>query len=206
VSTKASDSAFQSHSNKSSGLPASGGGGPSNKSSANTRSRKDEEAVLKLFGNQRHHKKDEFTDWCTEALSKFQSSIDVPTFFAFLKDVESPFDVNDYVRSYLGESKETREFAKQFVEKRSFYRNRAKKEASEELMWGPAPAITPSANKAPHSVGASSNPNGEADAAGLAKAGKKKKKGKRVDSSILGFTVQADPDRINAGEIEQLDE
>ena len=55
----------------------------------------------------------------------------VPTFIAFLKDVESPFDVNDYVRQYLGDSKETREFAKHFVEKRSYFRNKAKKEANE---------------------------------------------------------------------------
>lgn len=53
----------------------------------------------------------------------------VPTFVTFLKDIESPFDVNDYVKSYLGESKESRDFAKQFLEKRSFYRNKAKKQS-----------------------------------------------------------------------------
>lgn len=51
----------------------------------------------------------------------------VPTFVAFLKGLESPFDVNDYVRSYLGENKESREFAKNFLEKRSYYRNQGKK-------------------------------------------------------------------------------
>lgn len=35
--------------------------------------------------------------------------------------------------------------------------------------------------------------------------GKKKKKMTKVDSSVLGFTVHAAPDRINIGEIEQLD-
>ena len=146
----------------------------------------------------------------------------------FLKDIESPYEVNDYVRSYLGENKDSRDFAKHFLEKRSFYRNKAKQQASEvwsslntydcclstkiifqELMWGPAPAITPSANK---SNASSSNLSGHGVAesnnvddlnAKVAKA--KKKKGKRIDSSILGFTVQADPDRINAGEIEHME-
>jgi hypothetical protein len=50
----------------------------------------------------------------------------VETFVAFLKGIESPFDVNDYVRSYLGASKDARDFAKQFLEKRSYYRNQEK--------------------------------------------------------------------------------
>lgn len=58
-------------------------------------------------------------------------SFAVPTFVTFLKDIESPFDVNDYVRSYLGETKDSRDFAKQFLEKRSFYRNKAKKQSAE---------------------------------------------------------------------------
>lgn len=79
-------------------------------------------------------------------------------------------------------------------------------------MWGPAPAITPSANKLPsapaNSVQLQQQPNATAgdDSAGFVQAGKKKKKGKRVvDNSILGFTVQADPTRV-VGEIEQIDD
>ena len=75
-------------------------------------------------------------------------------------------------------------------------------------MWGPAPAITPSANKL--SLSPSTNQyqsGGDCDSSGFIQAGKKKKKGKRVvDNSILGFTVQADPDRINVGEIEHIDD
>lgn len=79
-------------------------------------------------------------------------------------------------------------------------------------MWGPAPAITPTANKgsAPQQLAttashASNNGDSSADATAKASKVRKGKKGKRIDNSILGFTVQADPDRINAGEIEQLD-
>lgn len=34
------------------------------------------ETVLRLFENQRRQKTDEFTQWCNEALSKLQSSVD----------------------------------------------------------------------------------------------------------------------------------
>lgn len=93
-------------------------------------------------------------------------------------------------------------------------------------MWGPAPAITPSVNKSstlipaapasqPQSAAsmtsvpqaATSNNNNNTDGGDLnSKVKSKKKKSKRVlDTSLLGFTVQADPDRINAGQIEHLD-
>ena len=48
--------------------------------------------------------------------------ISVPTFIGFLVDVDSPYEVHDYVRSYLGESKESIDFAKKFIEKRSKHR------------------------------------------------------------------------------------
>jgi len=74
-------------------------------------------------------------------------------------------------------------------------------------MWGPAPAITPSANKLTPSPAINQTLSAGDNDIGFIQAGKKKKKGKRViDNSILGFTVQADPDRINAGEIEQIDD
>ena len=82
-------------------------------------------------------------------------------------------------------------------------------------MWGPAPAITPSTNRASASATNAVSANASAassanncDENGQSKGGKggKKKKNKRlVDTSLLGFTVQADPDRIKSGEIESID-
>lgn len=101
-------------------------------------------------------------------------------------------------------------------------------------MWGPAPAITPSVNKATVPASTSSQPQSSASMTNVpstapttantgssnnnnnttsttdggdlnSKVKSKKKKSKRVlDTSLLGFTVQADPDRINAGQIEHL--
>ncbi|GFU48802.1 GRB10-interacting GYF protein 2 [Nephila pilipes] len=166
----------------------------------NVRAKKEEDTVARLFGS--HHKPtDEFTKWCTETISSMPSSVDVPTFVAFLKDIESPYEVYDYVKSYFGEGKEPREFAKQFLEKRSKYRNQAKQAKEDNTLWGPAPAITPTVNK---NVTPTSNDN---DGTSNTKGKIKKRKGKmqKLDSSMLGFTVQSNPDRLNVGEIDHIE-
>ena len=52
----------------------------------------------------------------------------VPTFVAFLKDVESPYEVHDYVRSYLGETKEAAQFAQDFIDRRSKHKNQLRQQ------------------------------------------------------------------------------
>lgn len=54
----------------------------------------------------------------------------MPTFVSFLRDVESPYDVQDYVKSYLGETAKSMQFAKDFIEKRSVAK---KKQAQQRL-------------------------------------------------------------------------
>lgn len=43
----------------------------------------------------------------------------VPTIVAYLKEVESPYEVHDFIRIYLGDTMEAKEFAKQFLERRA---------------------------------------------------------------------------------------
>lgn len=43
----------------------------------------------------------------------------VPTFASFLKEVDSPYEVHDYVRAYLGETIQAKDFASQFLERRA---------------------------------------------------------------------------------------
>jgi PERQ amino acid-rich with GYF domain-containing protein len=72
-------------------------------------------------------------------------------------------------------------------------------------MWGPAPAVNPSkASAATKSVnnGTAANHNQEAEMEEVRSKKKKKKMQKLDASSLLGFTVQADPDRVNVGEID----
>lgn len=46
-------------------------------------------------------------------------ALPVPTFASFLKEVDSPYEVHDYVRAYLGDTPEAKDFAKQFLERRA---------------------------------------------------------------------------------------
>lgn len=43
----------------------------------------------------------------------------VATIVAYLKEVESPYAVLDFIRSYLGDTVDAKEFAKQFLERRA---------------------------------------------------------------------------------------
>lgn len=60
--------------------------------------------------------------------------------------MESPYEVHDYIRSYLGDSKEVKEFAKQYLERRSKARNAQKEKHDEDNILAPAPAINPVSN------------------------------------------------------------
>ncbi|KXJ76180.1 hypothetical protein RP20_CCG010226 [Aedes albopictus] len=129
----------------------------------------------------------EFTGWCTRALTSLNSNVDIPTFVGFLQDIESPFEVKDYIRLYLGETKECAEFAKQFLERRSKYKNQMRqKNAHIDDMCKPAPAINPSSN----------------DFQEIKGKNKKVKKNKmtKLDNRCLGFSVTAAPDRLNVGD------
>ncbi|XP_005080472.1 LOW QUALITY PROTEIN: GRB10-interacting GYF protein 1 [Mesocricetus auratus] len=80
----------------------------------------EEEKLLKLLqGIPRPQ--DGFTQWCEQRLHTLSTtgSLDVPMAVAILKEVESPYDVHDYIRSCLGDTLEAKEFAKQFLERRA---------------------------------------------------------------------------------------
>ncbi|XP_060073725.1 GRB10-interacting GYF protein 2-like isoform X2 [Ylistrum balloti] len=158
--------------------------------------KKEEEAVQKLFQGS-ISKGDDFTQWCERELRNMATSVDIPTFISFLKEVDSPYEVHDYVRSYLGENKASIDFAKQFLERRSQNRNKSRQQQHqpEDSIWGPAPARD----------FRQSQPSNQVNEFETQKAkGKKKKKMTKIDSSILGFTVHADPARKNIGEIDNI--
>lgn len=56
-------------------------------------------------------------------------SLPVPTFASFLKEVDSPYEVHDYIRAYLGDTPEAKDFAKQFLERRAKQNVNQQKEA-----------------------------------------------------------------------------
>ncbi|XP_014370007.2 GRB10-interacting GYF protein 2 isoform X2 [Papilio machaon] len=132
----------------------------------------------------------EFDSWCKNVLMVWDKTIDVTTFVSFLKDIESPYDVKDYVKFYLGESKDANDFARQFLEKRSKLLRVGMVTPSDDLC-SPAIAINPRM----------SLNSGYQEVKGKGKKAKKNKMLK-VDSRILGFSVTASEDRINVGDID----
>mgnify|MGYP000061596666 CR=1 FL=1 len=62
----------------------------------------------------------------------------VPMAVAILKEVESPYDVHDYIRSCLGDTLEAKEFAKQFLERRA--KQKASQQRQQQQVRQPAPA------------------------------------------------------------------
>ncbi|KAG8538397.1 hypothetical protein GDO81_022727 [Engystomops pustulosus] len=118
--------------------------------SASARRKKtdDEEKLLKLL--QGIKPSDGFTQWCEQMLHILNTSnnLDVPTLVAFLKELESPYDVHDYIRSCLGETLEAKEFAKQFLERRAKYKA---SQRQQEAAWLAPSVFSASQNSKPSS-------------------------------------------------------
>uniref|UniRef100_A0A8C0LIS3 GRB10 interacting GYF protein 2 n=1 Tax=Canis lupus dingo TaxID=286419 RepID=A0A8C0LIS3_CANLU len=153
----------------------------------------EEEKLLKLFQGV-NKAQDGFTQWCEQMLHALNTAnnLDVPTFVSFLKEVESPYEVHDYIRAYLGDTSEAKEFAKQFLERRA---------KQKDSVWGMN-------HSALHSVFQTNQSNNQQSNFEAVQSGKKKKKQKmvRADPSLLGFSVNASSERLNMGEIETLDD
>ncbi|XP_053186276.1 GRB10-interacting GYF protein 2 isoform X2 [Scomber japonicus] len=171
----------------------------------------EEEKLLKLFQGVNKSQQDTFMQWCEQTLHTLNTAnnLDVPTFASFLKEVDSPYEVHDYVRAYLGDTPEAKDFAKQFLERR------AKQNANQQK---PAPQNQQQALKQPQdsvwggtgssSLYQSNHTSGQQQRFETVTSGKKKKKQKmvRADPSLLGFSVNASSERLNMGEIETLED
>ncbi|XP_064443332.1 GRB10-interacting GYF protein 2 isoform X6 [Mirounga angustirostris] len=163
----------------------------------------EEEKLLKLFQGV-NKAQDGFTQWCEQMLHALNTAnnLDVPTFVSFLKEVESPYEVHDYIRAYLGDTSEAKEFAKQFLERR------AKQKASQRQQPQQQDSVWGMNHSALHSVFQTNQSNNQQSNFEAVQSGKKKKKQKmvRADPSLLGFSVNASSERLNMGEIETLDD
>ncbi len=59
----------------------------------------------------------------------------VPTIVAYLKEVESPYEVHDFIRIYLGDTIEAKEFAKQFLERRAKQKANHQRQQQQVCEW-----------------------------------------------------------------------
>ncbi|KAK6039570.1 hypothetical protein COOONC_22925, partial [Cooperia oncophora] len=133
-----------------------------------------------------------FLEWVVQRLKELNfggNAVEAEVLAMFIEGVENPDEVEDYVMGYLGDSKAVKEFVREFLLKRSDFRNRKQNAVKNDLS---------SARAAPVSG------NGAGFSAVQGK--KKKNKGARlvVDGSCLGFRATSDPNRVNQGEIETV--
>lgn len=169
---------------------------------------KEEESVRKLF--EQPATSDPFTEWCTISLAGISTSVDIPTFIAFLKDIESPYEIHNYVRDFLGDSKQAQSFAKEFIAKNQPQTTAVK--ASPITPPVAKPSSTADVVVARGCGGANrtvpdNEPDNKDTAPGNGKNKKKKKQRmQKVDPRILGFSVNAATERVNTGEIQSVDE
>ncbi|XP_075877522.1 GRB10-interacting GYF protein 2 isoform X4 [Nelusetta ayraudi] len=171
----------------------------------------EEEKLLKLFQGMSKSHQDTFMQWCEQTLHTLNTAnnLDVPTFASFLKEVESPYEVHDYVRAYLGDTPEAKDFAKQFLERRAKQNANQQKPAQQnqqqalkqqqDSVWGGTESSL--LYQSNHS---GSQQQQQQHRFETVTSGKKKKKQKmvRADPSLLGFSVNASSERLNMGEIE----
>jgi len=157
----------------------------------NKKKKAEEEQKVKQIFNEKKPKND-FEDWCSKALQGLQAQVDIPTFLGFLMDIESPYEVHDYVKSYVGEGKAQKKFAVDYLERRSRWKNSLKSGAKyEDDLTTPANALTPG--------------DGEFQFQEAGKKGKKTKppktsKSKQDISHLLGFSVTGQG--VNRGELD----
>ena len=55
---------------------------------------KEETKVAAIFRD-KQKPQNEFESWCSQSLERLNAEVDIPTFMAFLNDIESPYEVND---------------------------------------------------------------------------------------------------------------
>jgi PERQ amino acid-rich with GYF domain-containing protein len=112
-----------------------------------------------------------------------------------LLQVESTYEVHDYIKSFLGESDEVHSFAKEFLERRQKLKifNTSQQHHQQKK-------VNNNNNTANVAENNSSGP-------GPSRNSKKKKKANKMQkmspSDLLGFTVNA-AERPNAGEIHSI--
>lgn len=113
----------------------------------------------------------------------------------FLAGLESPFEIEDYVKMYLGDSIENTLFTRKFLERRSLYRKATKIVEIDDDLCAPPKAINPGSHEETHKTHKRIRNNNQK---------KGKKTFKAADKNILGFKGTAASNRI-VGELNEME-
>ncbi|KAL1271671.1 hypothetical protein QQF64_030687 [Cirrhinus molitorella] len=188
----------------------------------NRKRTEEEDRLLKLLQGMKSQ--DGFTTWCEQMLhalntsaNNSSSSQDVPTIVAYLKEVESPYEVLNFICSYLGDTVEAKEFARQFLERRAKQKanhQRQQQQLSKEMaglsmnnfpLQDTVRGMNPSALQSMFQAVQHSGKGG----AVYDQAAKLKKKQPMMlhsDPSILGYSFHGGPDRYGLNEMEMVED
>ncbi|XP_041093154.1 GRB10-interacting GYF protein 1-like isoform X4 [Polyodon spathula] len=184
------------------------------------RKTEEEEKLLKMLQGMRSQ--DGFTTWSEQMLHALNSStstsnLDVSSIVSYLKEVESPYEVHDFIRSYLGDTLEAKEFAKQFLERRAKQKanhQRQQQQLSKEVagltmnfpLQDAMRGLNPSSLQAVFQSNHCSSKQAVYESDPSSKMKKKQHLGLHSDPSILGYSFRNPPDRMNLSEIELLED
>lgn len=170
----------------------------------------EEERLLKLLQGMKPQQ-DGFTTWCEQMLhalntsaNNSSSSLDVATIVAYLKEVESPYEVHDFIRSYLGDTVEAKEFAKQFLERRA--KQKANQQRQQQQLCKEIAGLN--MNFPLQSVFQTSHVS-KSGSVYDGQGGKMKKKPSvtlHSDPSILGYSFLGSSERMMLGEMEAVED
>ncbi|XP_071024104.1 GRB10-interacting GYF protein 1-like isoform X4 [Oncorhynchus clarkii lewisi] len=169
----------------------------------------EEDKLLKLLQGMKPQ--DGFTTWCEQMLhalntsaNNSSSSLDVATIVAYLKEVESPYEVHDFIRSYLGDTMEAKEFAKQFLERRAKQKANHQRQQQQQQL---SKEVSGLSNFPIQSMfqAAQMGKGGMYDSQ-AAKMKKKQTMMLHSDPSILGYSFLGAGDRMNLGEMETVED
>ena len=82
-----------------------------------------QKSIKNLFAQNQASAADEFHGWCLDQLfgieSTASSEIDIATFLEMLKEFDSPYEIHDTIKQFLGDSKECQLFAKEFIKRKA---------------------------------------------------------------------------------------
>lgn len=149
-----------------------------------------EKVVPKLFLEQaRKVATDELTMWAVWRMQSYESILDIPTVVSILKDLESPIEVQEHVKSFFGSGQDAVEFGNEFLQRRRKWLKKSAAGKFEEEV-----AVSPPGEASSGATGDA----GACQAKGPGRPKKKKTKMHKVDDSMLGFTVYAEANRLNA--------
>ncbi|XP_055799152.1 GRB10-interacting GYF protein 1-like isoform X3 [Salvelinus fontinalis] len=171
----------------------------------------EEDKLLKLLQGMKPQ--DGFTTWCEQMLhalntsaNNSSSSLDVATIVAYLKEVESPYEVHDFIRSYLGDTAEAKEFAKQFLERRAKQKANHQRQQQQQQLSKEVSGLSMNNFPIQSMFQAAQMGKGGMYDSQAAKMKKKQTMMLHSDPSILGYSFLGAGERMNLGEMETVED